>query len=177
MSNPFTPIEDLAGHRGALFGLDFGTRTIGIAVSDEGWRIASPLETIRRKKFRDDSAHLLALAERYNVAAFVVGMPFNMDGTAGPRVQSTRDFARNLNKLNERPIISWDERWSTVAANRAMLEADTSRAKRRAAVDKVAAAIILQGALDRLRALGLPGDAPPLPPTTPPTEEDGPAGP
>ncbi|GAB5374719.1 MAG: Holliday junction resolvase RuvX [Acuticoccus sp.] len=161
MSDPFTPIEELAGHRGALFGLDYGTRTIGIAVADEGWRVASPLETIRRKKFSLDAARLLELATRYNVAAFVVGMPFNMDGSTGPRVQSTRDFARNLGKLDDRPIVAWDERWSTVAANRALLEADTSRAKRRLAVDKVAAALILQGALDRLRALGLPGDTSP----------------
>ena len=161
MSDPFTPIEALDGHRGALFGLDFGTRTIGIAVSDEGWRVASPLETIRRKKFGTDAAHLLDLANRYNVAAFVVGMPFNMDGSTGPRVQSTRDFARNLGRLDGRPIIAWDERWSTVAAERAMLEADASRAKRREAVDKVAAAIILQGALDRLRVLGLPAAARP----------------
>jgi len=155
-SGPFTPIEDLEGRSGALFGLDFGTRTIGIAVSDEGWRVASPLETIRRSKFRADAEALLALADRYNVAAFVVGLPLNMDGTAGPRVQSTRDFARNLSRLTERPVVAWDERWSTVAAERALIEADTSRAKRRQQVDRVAAAIILQGALDRLRALGLP---------------------
>lgn len=173
MSDPFTPIEDLADHHGALFGLDYGTRTIGIAVSDEGWRVASPLETIRRKKFGPDAQHLLDLARRYNVAAFVVGMPFNMDGSAGPRVQSTRDFARNLGRLDTRPIVAWDERWSTVAANRAMLEADASRAKRREAVDKVAAAIILQGALDRLRALGLPSAAPRPTRDGPPDDRDG----
>lgn len=153
MSDPFTPIEKLVGHPGALFGLDYGTRTIGIAVADAGWRVASPLETIRRKKFSLDAARLLELATRYDVTAFILGMPFNMDGSSGTRVQSTRDFARNLKKLDARPIIAWDERWSTVAANRALLEADTSRAKRREAIDKVAAAIILQGALDRLRAL------------------------
>lgn len=153
MSTPFTPIEGLAEVRGALLGLDYGTRTIGVAVSDEGWRVASPLTTIRRSKFAADAAELLRLAERYNVAAFVVGMPFNMDGSTGPRVQSTRDFARNLAKLTTRPLIAWDERWSTVAAERAMLEADASRARRREAIDRVAAAIILQGALDRLRAL------------------------
>ncbi|MEM8663054.1 MAG: Holliday junction resolvase RuvX [Pseudomonadota bacterium] len=153
MSDPFTPIEALADTPGVLFGLDFGTRTIGIAVSDGGRRIASPLETIRRTKFKADAARLFALADRYEVAAFVVGLPFNMDGTTGPRIQSTRDFARNLKRLDARPIVGWDERWSTVAANRALLEADTSRARRREVVDKVAAAIILQGALDRLRAL------------------------
>ena len=171
MSDPFTPIEALEGRVGALFGLDFGTRTIGIAVSEEGWRIASPLETIRRGKFKADAERLFHLADRYNVCAFVVGLPYNMDGSAGPRVQSTRDFARNLGKLDPRPVVAWDERWSTVAANRAMIEADASRAKRREAVDKIAATLILQGALDRLRALGLSGVAPPL--ARRPTLEDG----
>ena len=156
MSDPFTPIEALADHPGPLFGLDFGSKTIGIAVADDGWHIASPLQTIRRGKFAADAADLLELADRYRVTAFVVGLPFNMDGSAGPRVQSTRAFARNLAKLDTRPIVGWDERWSTVAAERAMIEADVSRAKRRDSVDKIAAALILQGALDRLRALGLP---------------------
>ncbi|MEM9224034.1 MAG: Holliday junction resolvase RuvX [Pseudomonadota bacterium] len=160
MSDPFTPIEQLDGVEGALFGLDFGTRTIGIAVADDGWRIASPLQTIRRKKFSADARILFELADRYGVAAFIVGLPFNMDGSAGPRVQSTRDFARNLKRLDDRPVVGWDERWSTVAANRALIEADTSRARRRHVVDKVAAALILQGALDRLRALGLPRSPP-----------------
>lgn len=151
--NPFVPIETLLDTPGALFGLDYGTKTIGIAVSDAGWRIASPLETIRRGKFTVDARHLLALADRWGVVAFVIGMPFNMDGSSGTRVQSTRDFARNLGRLTPRPLVAWDERWSTVAAERAMLEADASRAKRRAAIDKVAAALILQGALDRLRIL------------------------
>ncbi|WP_108662512.1 Holliday junction resolvase RuvX [Acuticoccus kandeliae] len=154
--SPFTPIEEIGDLSGALFGLDYGTRTIGIAVSDEGWRIASPLETIRRTKFKPDAEALLALADRYNVVAFVVGLPINMDGTAGPRVQSTRDFARNMTKLTDRPFISWDERWSTVAAERSLLETDTSRAKRREQIDRVAAAVILQGALDRLRVLDYP---------------------
>ncbi|RAH99412.1 Holliday junction resolvase RuvX [Acuticoccus sediminis] len=153
---PFTPIEDIGHLRGALFGLDFGTKTIGIAVSDEGWRIATPLHTIRRTKFKADSTALLDLATRYNVTAFVVGLPLNMDGTSGPRAQSTRDFARNMAKLSERPMVAWDERWSTVAAERALIETDTSRAKRRESIDKMAATIILQGALDRLRALDYP---------------------
>ncbi|MEM0905900.1 MAG: Holliday junction resolvase RuvX [Pseudomonadota bacterium] len=156
MSDPFTPIEALQGHYGALMGLDYGTRTIGVAVSDVGWRIASPLETIRRTKFKADAARLFELAERYEVVAFVVGLPLNMDGSAGARVQSTRGFARNLKRMDPRPIVSWDERWSTVAADRALLEADLSRAKRRDSIDKVAAGIILQGALDRLAVLGLP---------------------
>lgn len=156
MTTPFTPIEAIGGVSGALFGLDFGTKTIGVAVSDEGWRIASPLIVIRRGKFAVDAAALLDLAARYNVGAIVIGVPFNMNGTSGPRVQSTRDFARNLARLTDRPLIGWDERWSTVAAERAMIEGDASRARRREAIDKVAAAIILQGALDRLRALGFP---------------------
>jgi len=156
VSDPFTPIEDLGALKGALLGLDLGTKTVGVAVSDEGWRVASPLTTIRRTKFAADAAELLALARRYNAVAFVIGMPFNMDGTAGPRVQSTRAFARNLSRLTDRPIVGWDERWSTAAAERALLESDTSRARRREQVDRVAASLILQGALDRLRALRLP---------------------
>lgn len=156
MNSPFAEIDSIGHLRGALFGLDFGTKTIGIAVSDEGWRIASPLTTLRRTKFAVDSKALLDLAIRYNVVAYIVGLPFNMDGSAGPRIQSTRDFARNMVRVTDAPFIGWDERWSTVAANRAMLEADASRAKRRELIDKVAAALILQGALDRLRALGLP---------------------
>lgn len=156
MSDPFTAIEALADHQGPLFGLDLGTKTIGIAVADDGWHIASPLETIRRTKFGADAESLFALAARYKVTAFVIGLPFNMDGSAGPRVQSTRAFARNLARLDPRPIVGWDERWSTVEANRTMIAADVSRARRSEAVDKIAAALILQGALDRLRALGLP---------------------
>ncbi|WMS40995.1 Holliday junction resolvase RuvX [Acuticoccus sp. MNP-M23] len=156
MSDPFIPIEGLANHQGPLFGLDLGSKTIGIAVADDGWHIASPLQTIRRTRFAADAADLIALADRYKVTAFVVGLPFNMDGTAGPRVQSTRAFARNLAKLDPRPVVGWDERWSTVEATRTMIAADVSRAKRQESVDKIAAALILQGALDRLRAIGLP---------------------
>lgn len=167
MSGPFTPIEDIAALPGALFGLDYGTRTIGVAVSDEGWRIAAPLTTIRRTKFAVDAQALLDLAARYNVGALVVGMPFNMDGSSGPRAQSTRDFARNVARLTQRPLIAWDERWSTVAAERALIETDTSRARRRETIDRMAAAIILQGALDRLRALDYP-KRPPHGPAAPP---------
>jgi putative Holliday junction resolvase len=156
MSETFTPIESIGHLEGALFGLDLGTRTIGIAVSDEGWRVASPLTTIRRRKFAADAGELMSLADRYNVAAFVIGLPYNMNGTAGPRVQSTRAFARNLAGLTDRPLVGWDERWSTAAAERALIESDTSRARRRQQVDRVAASLILQGALDRLAALGLP---------------------
>lgn len=153
------PLDQLAERLvdgGALFGLDYGTKTIGIAVSDAGWRVASPLQTIRRSKFSVDCAALLALAARYDVRAIVIGLPMNMDGTAGPRVQATRDFARNLAKSTDLPLGAWDERWSTVAAERALIETDASRAKRREMIDKVAAAIILQGALDRMRAGPLP---------------------
>ncbi|WP_420394535.1 Holliday junction resolvase RuvX [Acuticoccus sp.] len=156
MTGPFTAIEDIGELRGALFGLDLGTRTIGVAVSDEGWRVAAPLVTIRRTKFRADADALLAHALRYNVVALVVGMPLNMDGSVGPRAQSTRDFARNLARVTDRPLVAWDERWSTVAAERELIATDTSRARRREAIDRHAAAVILQGALDRLRALGLP---------------------
>ncbi|MEM7693817.1 MAG: Holliday junction resolvase RuvX [Pseudomonadota bacterium] len=143
---PFTPLEDLKPH-GPLMGLDYGTKTIGLAVSDSDRRIASPLHTIRRTKFTKDIKELFDLADRYGVVAFVLGLPLNMDGSSGPRVQATRDFAKNLARHDPRPIAAWDERWSTVAAERAMIAADASRATRRAAIDKVAAAIILEGAL------------------------------
>lgn len=155
MSDPFTPIEDLGDRPGALFGLDLGTKTIGVAVSDEGWRVATPLQTLKRTRFKADAQALLALAERYNVGAFILGLPLNMDGSSGPRAQATRDFARNLVRLTEKPIVAWDERWSTVAAERALLATDTSRAKRRREVDRIAASIILESALGRLRSLGL----------------------
>lgn len=135
---------------GPLMGLDLGTQTIGVAVSDGFRRVASPLETIRRKKFGTDAAALLALAEARGVAGLILGLPLNMDGTEGPRCQSTRAFARNLEKLTDLPIGFWDERLSTVAAERALLEADTSRRRRAEVIDHVAAAYILQGALDRL---------------------------
>lgn len=150
--SPFTPL-DAVPDAGALFGLDLGTRTIGIAMSDAGQRIATPLHTIRRTRFRDDAADLLARADTYEVVAFVLGLPLNMDGSSGPRAQSTRDFARNLARLTDRPIAAWDERWSTVAAERSLIEADTSRRRRRELVDRTAATLILQGALDRLRAI------------------------
>jgi len=160
---PFMPIEEFAAAVAgrALFGLDLGTRTIGIAVSDPGWRIASPVTTLRRKKFRRDAEALLKLADTYAVGGFVLGLPINMDGSHGPRVQATRDFAGNLAGLSERPIAAWDERLSTAAADRMLIAADASRAKRAAVIDKVAAAYILQGALDRLRGLAAARAAPP----------------
>jgi putative Holliday junction resolvase len=134
----------------ALIGLDLGTHTIGIAVSDTGRRIASPLETIRRSKFGADAARLLAIAGARAIGGLVLGLPRNMDGSEGPRAQSTRAFARNLAALTDLPITFWDERLSTVAAERALLEADTSRKRRSQVIDQVAAGYILQGFLDRM---------------------------
>ena len=135
---------------GALAGLDLGTHTIGVAVTDGFRRVASPLETIRRKKFGIDAAALLKICQAREVVGLILGLPLNMDGSEGPRCQSTRAFARNLEKLTELPIGYWDERLSTVAAERALLEADTSRRRRAEVIDHVAASFILQGALDRL---------------------------
>jgi putative holliday junction resolvase len=137
----------------AVAGLDLGTVTIGVAVSDGYRSVASPLETIKRTKFTADAAHLLTIAEGRNLAGFVLGLPLNMDGTEGPRCQSTRAFARNLERLTPLPIAFWDERLSTVAAERALLEADTSRKRRAEVIDHVAAGYILQGLLDRLTYL------------------------
>ncbi len=136
--------------RGALIGLDLGTKTIGVAVSDPDRRLAAPVETIARKRFNLDAERLFALAAERRAAGFVLGLPINMDGTEGPRAQSTRAFARNLAKLTELPIALWDERLSTAAVERALIEADASRSKRKAVIDQHAAAYILQGALDRL---------------------------
>ncbi|MCG6903161.1 MAG: Holliday junction resolvase RuvX [Rhodobacter sp.] len=138
---------------GAVAGLDLGTATIGVAVSDAMRGVASPLETIRRKKFGLDAARLLAIAAKRDIAGLVLGLPFNMDGSEGPRCQSTRAFARNLERLTPLPIAFWDERLSTVAAERALLEADTSRKRRSEVIDHVAAGYILQGVLDRMRHL------------------------
>ena len=138
----------------ALMGVDLGTQTIGVAVSDRMRGVASPLETVKRKKFGVDAARLLELVAEREVGGIILGLPRNMDGTEGPRAQSTRAFARNLSRLTEVPITFWDERLSTVAAERALLEADTSRRRRSEVIDHVAAGFILQGALDRLRHLG-----------------------
>ncbi|WP_282120395.1 Holliday junction resolvase RuvX [Ruegeria atlantica] len=137
----------------ALMGLDLGEKTIGVAVSDRMRGVASPLETVRRKKFTLDSARLLDIIADREIGGVVLGLPKNMDGTEGPRCQSTRAFARNLSRLTEVSISFWDERLSTVAAEKALLEADTSRKRRGQVIDHVAAGYILQGALDRLRFL------------------------
>ncbi|WP_170402329.1 Holliday junction resolvase RuvX [Ruegeria arenilitoris] len=137
----------------ALMGLDLGEKTIGVAVSDRMRGVASPLETVRRKKFKLDSARLLEIAADREIGGIVLGLPINMDGSEGPRCQSTRAFARNLSQLTDIPIGFWDERLSTVAAEKALLEADTTRKRRGQVIDHVAAGYILQGALDRLRFL------------------------
>src|SRR5271163_1875364 len=136
--------------RGALIGLDLGTKTIGVAASDPDRRLATPVETIARKRFRDDAERLFTLAGERHAVGFVLGLPINMDGTEGPRAQATRAFARNLANLTELPIALWDERLSTAAVERALIDADVSRSKRKAVIDQHAAAYILQGALDRL---------------------------
>jgi putative Holliday junction resolvase len=136
-----------------LLGLDLGTKTIGVALSDVSRTVASPLVTLKRTKFAQDAEALLKLAAKHGAGGFVLGLPLNMDGSEGPRAQATRAFARNLAKLTDLPIALWDERLSTAAVTRALLEADASRKRRGELVDKLAAAYILQGALDRLAAL------------------------
>ncbi len=137
----------------AIAGLDLGTKTIGVAISDLRRAVATPVETLQRVKFTADATALLALLATRGAHGIVLGLPLNMDGSEGPRVQSTRAFARNLEQLTPLPITFWDERLSTVAAERALLEADASRKRRKEVIDAVAAGYILQGALDRLTYL------------------------
>jgi putative Holliday junction resolvase len=146
-ANPLAPLPA----SGKLMGLDLGTRTIGIAVSDAMRYSATPLETIRRTKFTADAERLLALIAENAIAGIVLGLPLNMDGSEGPRAQSTRAFARNFARLTDSPIAFWDERLSTSAVTRMLIAADTRRDRRAEIVDKLAASYILQGALDRLR--------------------------
>ena len=138
---------------GALMGLDLGEKTIGVAVSDTVRYVASPLETIQRKKFGVDAARLQALMAERDIGGLVLGLPRNMDGSEGPRCQSTRAFARNFAQMWDGPITFWDERLSTVAAEKALLEADTTRKRRAEVIDHVAAGYILQGLLDRMAAM------------------------
>ncbi|MEM6622241.1 MAG: Holliday junction resolvase RuvX [Pseudomonadota bacterium] len=145
-------IADLAG-RGALMGLDPGTRTIGVAVSDGLQMTATALETIQRRRFKADAARLAEIAQHRTIAGVVIGLPLNMDGSEGPRCQSARAFARNVLQALDLPVVLWDERLSTVAAERTLLQADTSRRKRAEVIDAMAAQFILQGALDRLAYL------------------------
>jgi len=137
---------------GVLTGLDVGTKTIGLSLCDAGWSFAGPAETIRRSKFTRDLEALRAFNAAHKVAGLVVGLPLNMDGSDSPRTQSVRAFARNLAPLGL-PVLLWDERWSTQAVERAMIDADVTRAKRAEAIDKLAAAHILQGAIDALANL------------------------
>ena len=134
-----------------LMGLDLGTKTIGVAMSDTTRAIASARETIQRRKFGIDAARLLEIVDEEPVGGIVLGLPINMNGTEGPRAQATRAFKRNLAKLTPLPVLLWDERLSTAAVTRTLLEADSSRARRAEVIDKLAAAYILQGALDRLK--------------------------
>jgi putative pre-16S rRNA nuclease len=139
--------------RGSLIGLDLGTKTIGVASSDPDRKLAAGVETVARKTFTVDAKRLLALAAERNAIGFVLGLPINMDGSEGPRAQSTRAFARNFAKLTELPIALWDERLSTAAVERELIGHDVSRKKRAAVIDQHAAMYILQGALDRLARL------------------------
>ncbi len=153
---PVVPLIEIAAvlpARGALIGLDLGTKTIGVAVSDPDRRVAAPVATIMRRRFTLDAQRILALAAERRALAYVLGLPVNMDGSEGPRAQATRAFARNFAKLTELPIGLWDERLSTAAVERALIAADLSRAKRKAVIDQHAATYILQGALDRLAGL------------------------
>lgn len=146
-----TDAAPLLPRRGGLIGLDLGTKTIGVASSDPDRRLAAPVETIARKQFTPDAARILALGTARGAVGIVLGLPVNMDGSEGPRAQSSRAFARNLARLTDLPIILWDERLSTAAVERDMIAMDMSRARRAEVVDQQAAAFILQGALDRLR--------------------------
>ena len=155
---PLTSPADFAAELpdlGKLAGLDVGSKTIGLAICDPGWSFAGPSETIRRAKFTADLAALRTFVERQSIVGLVVGLPLNLDGSDSPQTQSVRAFARNLLVLGL-PILLWDERWSTQAVERAMVAADVSRAKRALAVDKLAAAHILQGAIDALANLAAP---------------------
>jgi putative Holliday junction resolvase len=156
MPAPILPLIDAAAHwpgRGALIGLDLGTKTIGVAVSNPDRRLATGVATIQRKAFKADAARVLALASERSVVGFVLGLPINMDGSEGPRAQSTRAFARNLSRLTDLAIGLWDERLSTAAVERELIGMDVSRAKRAEVIDEHAAMFILQGALDRLATL------------------------
>ena len=144
------PLEAIPA-TGKILGLDLGTKTIGVAVSDGMRYSASPLETIKRTKFTQDAERIIELVAENNAVALILGLPLNMDGTEGPRVQSTRAFARNIAQKLDLPIAFWDERLSTAAVTRMMIDADLRRDRRAEVVDKLAASYILQGALDRLR--------------------------
>lgn len=145
--------RDMLAQGGVLIGLDPGTKTIGTAFCDAGWRFASPAKTLPRGKFARDKAAIEALVAERSVKGIVIGLPLNMDGSEGPRAQAARAFARNLSAL-ELPILLWDERWSTASAERGLIEQDMSRAKRAERIDSAAAAVILQAAIDALAGTG-----------------------
>ena len=149
---PIITLDNLKASTGALMGVDPGTKTLGLAISDPTRLIASPLKTIQRTKFKTDSEQLFELYDDNDITCLIIGLPINMDGSHGPRTQSVRDFCTNFTKLRDIPIFLWDERLSTMAVTRTMLEGDMSRKKRAKNVDKLAATYILQGVLDRLRA-------------------------
>ena len=154
---PLVPIEDLPpllSREARLLGLDVGTKTIGMALSDVTRSVATPYHTVRRTKFTEDAKAIEAAIEEHEIGAVVIGLPLNLDGSEGPRAQSTRAFARNLAARIAVPILFWDERLSTAAVERHLIEADASRKRRAEVIDRMAAAYILQGALDRLRRLG-----------------------
>ncbi len=154
---PLVPIEDLPpllSREARLLGLDVGTKTIGMALSDVTRSVATPYHTVRRTKFTEDAKAIEAAIEEHDVGAVVIGLPLNLDGSEGPRAQSTRAFARNLAARIAVPILFWDERLSTAAVERHLIEADASRKRRAEVIDRMAAAYILQGALDRLKRLG-----------------------
>lgn len=155
MSNPlYLDIQDLKVASGdRLLGLDLGSKTIGIALSDTMQHVGTPLETLKRKKFTADAERLLELVAEFKITAFVIGMPLNMDGSEGPRIQATNAFVRNMKRKTDVPFVAWDERMSSVAVERVLLDADSSRAARARVIDKMAAGYILQGALDRLNVL------------------------
>ncbi|WP_334128716.1 Holliday junction resolvase RuvX [Sneathiella sp.] len=150
LDNP-THLKHLLPRDKRLLGMDPGTKTIGLAISDTALKVSTPLMTIQRTKFKADAAEIARIVEEWNIGGFVIGLPINMDGSEGPRCQSIRQFQKNLEALFDLPMYFQDERLSTVAVTRTMLEADASRAKRAKAVDKMAAAFILQGALDAMR--------------------------
>ena len=157
MSNdPTITIETFttsAPNYGRLMGLDLGTKTIGVAISDTGQTIATGLETVKRTKFTSDAIRLEEIITEHEIIAIIIGLPLNMDGTEGPRIQSTKAFALNFSKKTHLPLIYWDERLSTQAVERTLLEADSTRKRRKEVIDKLAATYILQGALDRLTVL------------------------
>jgi putative Holliday junction resolvase len=142
---------EVVAHQGRLIGIDAGTKTLGLALSDLTRTIASPLETIRRTKFKADAGRLLSLVAEHAISGLVVGFPLNLDGTEGPRAQATRALARNLSKLSTLPILLWDERLTTAKAERMLVDADQTRRRRAEVIDKLAATLILQSALDRLK--------------------------